>query len=316
MRSLIFQLSIHKLEVFCTVAELGSVSRAAERMGIAQPVVSAHLKSLAQKLGTPLTVRHGRHLGLTEAGQRVHHWAQEMVSRTRELERELAESRRGLVGRAAIGASMTVGSYVLPALLVGFHDLYPKGEISVRVTTPQLVTDAVHAGDCDFAFTILDPRHETAGLEVEQVHSEKMVLLASRTMPIADRLESLDDLVRLPFVAAQRNTARRELEDHLLGQLGVHRERIEMEFGHPEALKQAVRAGAGIAFFFKASVRDELASGLLREISVDGLALTAPVFQVWRKGKRLSTFQRALMDHLARTLPGKAAAMDAAASSS
>lgn len=59
MRSLISQVSIHKLEVFCIVAELGSVSRAADRLGIAQPVVSAHLKALAQKLGTLLTIRQG-----------------------------------------------------------------------------------------------------------------------------------------------------------------------------------------------------------------------------------------------------------------
>lgn len=316
MRAAISQLSIHKLEVFCIVAELGSVSRAAERLGIAQPVVSAHLKSLAEKLGTPLTVRHGRQVRLTETGQRVHLWAQEIVSRTRELEREMAESKRGLVGRAAIGASMTIGSYVLPAHIVRFHDDYPKGEISVRITTPLLVTDAIHAGDCDFAFTILDPRHETAGLEVEQVHREQLVLLASQKMPVASRLESMEELARLPFVAAQRNTPRRELEDHLLGEFGVRRERIEMEFGHPEAMKQAVRAGAGMAFFFKASVQDELASGLLREIAVNDLELTAPVFQVWRRGKRLSIFQRTLMHYLARSLRGEETAAGAAAATS
>lgn len=302
MRSLISQISIHKLEVFCIVAELGSVSRAAERLGIAQPVVSAHLKALAQKLGTLLTVRQGGQVRLTESGQRVHRWAQEVVSRTRELEREMAESKRGIVGKASVGASMTIGSYVLPALIVGFHNSYPKGEVSVRVTTPLLVTDAVRAGDCDFAFTILDPRHDTVGLEVERVKNEQLVLVASQRMPIGSRLQSPAELTELPFVSAQSGTPRRELEDYLLNRFGVRRERVEIEFGHAEALKQAVRAGAGAAFLFRASVRDELASGVLREIATAGMQLEAPVYQVRRRGKKLSTYQLSLMRYLAQAM--------------
>jgi DNA-binding transcriptional LysR family regulator len=302
MRSLISQISIHKLEVFCLVAELGSVSRAAERLGIAQPVVSAHLKALAQKLGTLLTVRQGGQVRLTESGQRVHRWAQEVVSRTRELEREMAESKRGIVGKASVGASMTIGSYVLPALIVGFHNSYPKGEVSVRVTTPLLVTDAVRAGDCDFAFTILDPRHDTVGLEVEPVKNEQLVLVASQRMPVGSRLQSLAELAELPFVSAQSGTPRRELEDYLLSRFGVRRARVEIEFGHAEALKQAVRAGAGAAFLFRASVRDELASGVLREIAAEGMQLEAPVYQVRRRGKKLSTYQLSLMRYLAEAM--------------
>lgn len=304
MRSLISQISLHKLEVFCTVAELGSVSRAAERLGIAQPVVSAHLKAMAQKLGTPLAVRQGRQVGLTEAGQRVYRWAQELVSRTRELEREMADSRRGIVGKATVGASMTIGSYVLPAQIIGFHNTYPTGEVSVRVTTPQLVTDAIHSGDCDFAFTILDPRHETAGLEVQHVQSEQLILVAAPKMPLRRRAISPAELVDLPFVSAQSGTPRRELEDFLLRQFRVKRKRVEIEFGHAEAMKQAVRAGAGAAFLFRASVRDELASGALREIAIKDMRLEAPVYQVRRRGKKLSAYQLSLMNYLAAALRG------------
>lgn len=305
MRSLISQISIHKLEVFCAVAELGSVSRAAERLGIAQPVVSSHLKAMGQKLGVPLTVRQGRQVKLTPEGQRVFVWAQELVSRTRELEREMADSRRGILGKATVGASMTIGSYVLPAQIVSFHRRFPEGEVSVRVTSPQLVTDAIHSGDCDFAFTILDPRHEVAGLDVQRVQSEQLVLVAAPAMDIADRLISPAELTRVPYITAQSGTPRRELEDALLREVGIRRRRVEMEFGHAEGLKQAVRAGAGAAFLFRSSVRDELASGVLREIGTGDIRLEAPVFQVRRRGKELSSYQLSLMDFLAGALRGR-----------
>lgn len=302
MRSLVWQVSIYKLEVFCLVAELNSVSRAAERLGIAQPVVSSHLKSLAEKLEAQLMHRQGRRLVLTEVGERVHRWAGEVVSHTRELERELSDRQRGVRGTATVGASMTLGSYVLPAMIAGFHRAYPKGHVSVRVTTPKLATDAVHSGECDFAFTILAPRHETAGLDLEQVAEEPLILVAGPKMGIATGGVSLSEVADLPFVSAQANTPRREIEEFLLSGYGVRRRRIEMEFGHAEALKQAVRADEVVSFLFRASVEDELASGALREIQTQGMALAVPVYQVKRRGKTLSHFQASLMRHLASDL--------------
>ncbi|WEX10885.1 LysR family transcriptional regulator [Chelativorans sp. AA-79] len=302
MRSLVSQISIHKLEVFCLVVELGSFSRAAERLGIAQPVVSAHVKALSDKFGAPLTGRAGRKVTLTEEGQRVYNWAREMVSRTREMEREMAEFQRGFVGKATVGASMTIGSYVLPGLISHFHTIYPKGEISVRIATPGSVTDAVHIGDCDFAFTILDPRHVTTGLEIDKIMDERLILVASDNSGIVG--DSLDKaaLADVPFITAQSGTPRREIEEHCLAAYGVQRHHIAMEFGHAESIKQAVRAGAGAAFLFRSSVRDELASGKLRILSTPGMELQVPVYLVRRRGKQLSHFQLSLMDALSRGL--------------
>ncbi|BCH29323.1 LysR family transcriptional regulator [Mesorhizobium sp. L-8-10] len=284
------------------MAELNSFSRAAERLGIAQPVVSAHIKALSEKFGVPLTDRSGRRVTLTEEGQRVFSWARDVVGRTLELEREMAESKRGVVGKASVGASMTLGSYVLPGLVSQFRDRFPQGEVSVRVATPLPVMDAVHAGDCDFAFTILDPRHEAAGFDVQKVMDERLVLVGSERGGLAvERLE-VSQLGEIPFVTAQFGTTRREIEEQCLARYDVGRRRIAMEFGHGESIKQAVRAGAGAAFLFLSSVRDELASGSVHLIETPGMNLQVPVYLVRRKAKRLSSFQLALMNDLVMAL--------------
>ena len=299
MRSLISQISIHKLEVFCLVAELRSFSRAAERLGIAQPVVSAHVKSLAERLGGPLMQRDGRRLALTDEGNRAYLWASEIVRRTHELEREITARDQGSVGTATLSASMTLGSYVLPPMINAFHRRTPMGNISVRITTPMLATDTVQEGDCDFAFTILDPRHETSGLSVKHVADETLILVASDKTGFASKSCEPVALAELTFVTAQSGTPRREIEEAALARFGVHRKRISIEFGHAEAIKQAVRAGAGLAFLFRSSATDELASGVLREIETPGMELRVPVYQIHRKDKNLSTFQRSLMAFLA-----------------
>ncbi|WP_286902387.1 LysR family transcriptional regulator [Vreelandella sedimenti] len=302
MRSFVSQLSIHKLEVFCMVAELKSISRAAERLNIAQPVVSAHLKSLADKLGVSLTERSGRRIALTEEGERVYQWAHDVVIRTHELEREIADTQSGLAGKAKVGASMTLGSYVLPSIIASIRQRYPQGEISVQVTTPILATDAVLQGECDFAFTILDPRHEIAGLEVQRVRDEQLILVASNDYGPKKKSVSLEELAELPFVTAQLRTPRREIEEHLLMEFGVSRNQIVMEFGHAEAIKQAVRAGAGVAFLFLSSVNDELASGLLKRLDTSGMELRVPVYLVRRKNKNLAKFQSMMLDEITRAL--------------
>lgn len=310
MRILASQLTLHKLEVFCHVAELGSISKAAERCGIAQPVVTAHVKALSDKLGVSLTQRVGRRIALTDNGERVYRWANEIMIRTRELERELSDTHLGIMGKAAVAASMTLGSYVLPGMISSFRRLYPKGDISVRVTSPLLATEAVLIGDCDFAFTILDPRHDIGGLEVEQIVNEELILVASPTSGFNRDTAQPGTLRDIPFVTAQRNTPRREIEEHALMQFGIVRDNIVMEFGHAEAIKQAVRAGAGAAFLFRSSVHDELASGILCQIDTPGMVLNVPVYLVRRRGKQLVKFQTELIDFLVAALRAYSVAPD------
>jgi DNA-binding transcriptional LysR family regulator len=302
MRAPLSQLTLHKLEVFCAVAEARSVTRAAERLGIAQPVVTTHLRALAEKLGVPLTRREGRGLRLTEGGERVYRWAREVVQRSAEIERELAGTVVGSVGRATLAASMTTGSYVLPRHLVAFRAQNPGAEIAIRVETPAQVVEAVRSGACDAAFSILDPRLDLAGLEIVPVCDERLVAVTAPGRAPSPAPASPQDLARLDFVTAQAGTARRVIEDQLLLSHGISQRRIVMELGHAEAIKQAVRAGAGAAFLFEASVRDELASGRLHQLDVPGLAPAVPVYRLTRAGRTLSPVQRNLVAFLSTAL--------------
>ncbi|NKC23259.1 LysR family transcriptional regulator [Ochrobactrum oryzae] len=250
------QMTLHKLEIFCLVCEFQSVTRAAERMRVAQPVVTAHIRFLEEKLGVRLFERSGRRLVLTAAGRRVHTWANEVITRTRELERELNISGDAEVGTAIVSASMTVASYVLPPLFPRFARC-TRQEVSRFVSNPQLVTASVRDGSCDFGVCILDPRHDVDGLNVEKLWTERLVLVAAAGSTLAGEAVSPEEIAALPFVSSPRNQVRRELEEDALRAHGIVGRRVVLELGHPEAMKQAVRAHAGVAFVMETSVRDE-----------------------------------------------------------
>ncbi len=302
MRSFDTHLALNKLEVFCTVAEQQSVTRAAAKLCISQPVVTAHLRALEDKLGVALVRREGRGIALTEAGVRVLRWAQGVVTRTRELERELAGMAVSAPGRALVAASMSAGSYLLPPVLCDFHTSHPDGRVQVTISTPQVALEAVNAGAADFAVVMLLPEQNLDGLIAEPLWNEPLLLACSpRSRWVGDSVDR-EQLSQLPFISTY-SAVMQQLEEGQVRANGVAARRIVMELGHPEAQKEAVRRDIGVCFFLTSSVEADLARGDLRQVKTPGVALSIPLYLVRRKDKELSSFQQALKDHIAASRP-------------
>ena len=173
MREIDSGITLQKLEIFCCVAELRSVTRAAERIGIAQPVVTAHIRSLEAKLGVRLVGRTGRNISLTEAGQRVFSWAAEVMASKRQLERELGSLRGGTGANVSVAASITAGSYILPDIVIAFHSSHPEAIISTHVSNSPSACEAVRTGECDFGLMTLEGE-VSDNLVVETIRNEHL----------------------------------------------------------------------------------------------------------------------------------------------
>lgn len=298
MRLLGSELTLHKLEVFSTVARLEGVTRAAEALRIAQPVVTAHIRSLEDKLGVRLVMRQGRRLKITPEGQRVLAWAEDVLSRTHELERELTDSKAGAQGSAVIATSMSIGSYVIPQKIVAFRADVPNGSISVLTGTPRYVVEAIIEGRADFGVSILDPQQDLTGLDSDTIGADELILVCKPHGRYDKPRLTMKELERLPFVSAQANTARRDIEDAELSRRGLRRRKVVLEFGHGEAIMRAVQIDVGVAFLFKSSIRDELASGSLKPLPTSSLEIRVPIHLIKRSGKSFSSFQNRLFEFM------------------
>lgn len=296
-------MTFQKIEVFCLTAQLGSVTRAAERLGMAQPVVTAHVRSLEAKLGVRLIKRAGRNIALTEAGERVFRWGDEVLTRSRELERELAGLTEGSSGSAVVAASMTAGSYFLPDLLIRFRAAHPSSMVTVQISNPQTAMEAVLTGACDFAVLLLDPRRDTEEFVIEPLWDEPLLLIAASDSRLVGRSAGADELTHLPFISTPKTLVRREFEDDQLRAYGIVRQNIVLEMGHPEPMKRAVKADVGVSFLLDTCVREALDSGELRIVETPGIALSIPLYLVHRKRKDFSPLQRALMQFIRDARP-------------
>jgi LysR family transcriptional regulator, low CO2-responsive transcriptional regulator len=295
------RISLKKLEILCLVVEFGGVGKAAEQLQVSQPVVTAHMRSLQDRLGVELLYRDGQQMRLTEQGQAVYEWAREVLGRGREVTSKLQQIATDSAGAVVVGSSMSVGSYVLPRVVGWFCDRQPEARVTLQVSDCEEAQRATEGGECDFAVLTTGSPLVDEALRARRVGSHDLVLVASPDESRVGETAEPAQLARLPFVCSPAGP-RRRLVDDALAEFGIARRQVVIELGHPEALKTVTRMGAGVALLWRASVEEELRSGVLREVPIAGLQLKIPIMIVHRADKCFTPIQRQLLEAIAAAL--------------
>lgn len=291
-------INLHKLEVFRLVVELGGVTRAAEHLFVAQPVVTAHIRSLEQRLGTTLFYREGRRLQLTEAGQTVLDWADDLMRRTRQLDRHLEQLSEGSQGSVVLSSSMSIGSYELPDVLSRFRKRFPQVSLRLNISDSEHAIADTVAGDVDFAVVAAQTDPTIPGAVVDAIGTHEFALVVAPDSDIPDVQVTSEQCKDLWFIEPPQESIRRRFADAALRNIGIAERKVAIEMAHPEAMKRAAMAGLGVALLFRSSVREELAAGTLRELDLGGVPLQGPVYVVRREEKAFSTAQLRLIDDI------------------
>lgn len=264
-------LNMHLLRVFATVVEQGSFTRAAAALSISQSAASRDVQELERQLGMPLLERRARGVAPTEAGALLADHARRIFDIERLAEESLAALRGLQRGRLAIGASTTIGIYMLPPLLGTFSRRHPGVELFLDIGNTQQIIERVIDHRLDVAF--LEGPAEVPGLEILPWREDELVVIAAPDHPLAFRQHLLAaDLAGAPFVLREAGSGTREVMEQALRQAGVEI-RAVMDLGSTEAVKQAVAAGLGISIVSRYTIQLELAAGRLAVLPVDNLRI-------------------------------------------
>ncbi|NCT67134.1 MAG: LysR family transcriptional regulator [Rhodanobacteraceae bacterium] len=281
--------SPRQLEVFCAIAAAGSVRAAADQLGLTQPAASMALAELERLLGAPLFDRHQRRLRLNEHGRGVLPRAREIVERLRELGADLQPR-----GTLTIGASNTIGNYLVGDLLGGFVAGHPDVKLSLRVANSAEIVQGVLDFELDVGCIEAPAAH--ADLELLPWRRDELKVCVRADHPLAARKRlRADDLRGQRWILRESGSGTRSIfEDASRDVLGPLE--VALELGQSEAIKQAVIAGLGIACLPRAAIADALASGQLVALPTPFLALERTLSLVlhrarWR-GATLQAFLR------------------------
>ncbi|GLZ52137.1 LysR family transcriptional regulator [Actinomycetospora sp. NBRC 106378] len=296
---------LRRLEMFCAVVDEGGVTRAAEHFHVAQPWVSAQLRTLEKSVGAPLFVREGRRNVLTEAGRRFYAWATEVLASAAQAQRDIDDLTSGAAGTLAVATSMAIGTYLIPPLMTDLRRERAGAEITISISEPAVAMRRVETGEVDFAVTTWLDEVPPSGVRSEKLWDEPIVLCAAPDGPPADDVVDLADVVGLPLVGVPAGVAIERVLDRQLRAAGLTTPSYVIRLGHAEALKRAVADNGWVCFAPLYCVADDVAAGRLRAVPVRGAELVETIGLFSRDTTWFSPLQRAAMDTLRSTAARK-----------
>jgi DNA-binding transcriptional LysR family regulator len=292
-------MDLRRLEIFAKVAELGSFSRAAEALFLTQPTISEHVRSLEDELGVQLLDRLGRGATPTRAGQLLLGYARRMLALSREAHQALERFQGRMSGELVVGGSTIPGEYVLPALIGQFKSKYPDISISLHIGSSRQVSDWVEEGRVEVGVVGARPAART--LEAKERMPDELVVVVAATHPWATRrVTTLADLQKEPMVVRERGSGSRDAVEHALQEAGISPASLRLvgEMGSTQAVKQAVRAGVGIALISKRAVEDECRAGLLACVKVKDLRIARAFHLVTHRDRTRSPLAEAFVEFI------------------
>jgi DNA-binding transcriptional LysR family regulator len=255
----------HKLRVFCAVAETKSFSKASELIHLTQPAVSLQIQAMEELYETRLFDRSGNTINLTPAGEILYKRAKEILALYAEAQQNISEITGAIKGSLSIGASSTIGNYLLPHIIAAFKKKVPQVNISLVVSNTKTITEKLNAGEIDIALVEGDVSKQR--FSVETLLSDELVVIMSPAHPWAERrnLPAIE-LTKEPLIMREEGSGTRQiilkhLEEH---GLKLDQLKIALVMGSTEAIKGAVEEGLGVSIMSGWAVRKWLRQGLLK----------------------------------------------------
>jgi DNA-binding transcriptional LysR family regulator len=254
----------HKLKVFCTVAETKSFSKTSEIIHLTQPAVSLQVQALEEMYETKLFDRSGGTVTLTNSGELLYKYAKEILGLYASARRDI-NAMIGLVkGNLSVGASSTIGNYLLPSVIVTFRRNHPRIWTNLIVGNTRLVIEKLLAGEIDLGLVEGDVAKHN--LVVEKLLPDELVLIMSPDHEWAKRKNiSISELTKEPLIMREKGSGTRQMIEKSLeeNKVNVDELMVSLYLGSTEAIKTAVEDGLGVSIISAWAARKEIKAGTL-----------------------------------------------------
>jgi DNA-binding transcriptional LysR family regulator len=284
--------TLRQIEVFVATAQRGNVTQAGGALGMTQSAASMALADFENQLGVRLFDRVGKRLVLNGDGRMLYPRAVEMVERARDLEQLFGEAGRAVDLR--LGASSTVGNYLLPQLIAQFREQRAGSRFALEVGNTRHVMQQVLHFEVDVGFVegpCMDP-------DIEPIfwRSDELAICTRPDHPLAQPGGATIEALRAAeWILREPGSGTREVVEQLLtSQLGDIR--LAMELGGTEAIKRAVESGIGISCLPKVALVGAIERGNLAMLDTPFLKLTRALHILLHKQKHRTEGLVSLLD--------------------
>jgi len=281
-------MNFHQLHIFYTVSERGSFSAAAQALHMTQPAVTMQVQALEDYFGTKLFNRSTKKIVLSEAGRALMPYALRSIELIKETDVAMSAFTHMLEGRLQLGASLTIGEYVLPRLLGPFGKAYPHISIMMKVMNTTQIMEEITRHQLNFGLIEAPVTHPD--MVIEPVMGDELKLIVPADHPLAELNEiTLEEAMKYPFVLREQGSGtRRVMEEQIVAKgLNPSDMQIVMELGSTGAVKSAVEAGLGITMISTSSVKHEVTLGLLKILNISDASFKRQFYAIHLKSTLL-----------------------------
>jgi DNA-binding transcriptional LysR family regulator len=294
-------MTLDQLRIFVAVAERQHLTQAADVLALTPSAVSAAIRALEERYGTPLFDRVGRRIEVNAAGRVFLGEARATLARAASAERVLVELAGLARGALAIQASQTIASYWLPPLLVRFRETHPQIDVRLDVGNTQSVADAVREGRADLG--LVEGGIDDAALLVEGIGQDRMAIVVAPDHPwTRKRRLGATDLQSARWIMREPGSGTRSALEEILAGQGVELAALQVALTLPsnEAVRAAVMSGQHVAGLSELVAAPYIAAGLLAKARVN---LPPRDFFLLRHRERYRSRAARAFEQLVRVVP-------------
>lgn len=298
---------LRQLEIFQKVVELGSFSKAAEVVHLAQASVSERIATLESTVGAKLLDRLGRQVVPTKLGELLYTHSLSLLDLKRTVCLEVENFLGVRKGALSLGCSTIPGEYILPNLIGRFGEDYPDISVNLTVADSREIEAWVLEGR--FELGVIGSKSSGKNLRTRELWRDELVLAVPAFHPWAGRKQvSLKELSRERYIAREAGSGTLQMVEQYLrgaGGGGLEAFQVVARLGSSTAVKEGIKAGLGISILSSLALDTEIKAGILKALRIRGLQMTRQFYLIQDRRRTSSPLCRAFVEFLlaSSTLP-------------
>ncbi|MBT9779504.1 LysR family transcriptional regulator [Clostridium sp. MCC353] len=282
-------MNLKQLEAFVCVTEVKSFSKAAKKLYLTQPTISAHINSLEKELGRKLFIRTTKDVFLSADGQRLYEKARQMLQLEKSIWRDFEEKENPEKRKMIVGASTVPGQYILPQALSLFCQNYPENELQLLEADSEAVIRMILDGEIEVGFT--GTKIENASCVYEPFYSDRLVLITPNQEEYRQFKGDgypLEQLYQEKMIVREDGSGTRKETEQFLKDEGIDTEKLHVvaTISNQETIKKSVGSGMGVSIISSAAVEDYVQQGLVLKFHLGGKDVCRKLYMVWNRNRK------------------------------
>jgi DNA-binding transcriptional LysR family regulator len=270
--------TLQQLRILKAVATEKNFTKAAELLYLSQPSLSKQIKTLEKNLDVLLINRENNKISLTENGKVFLQYSERILALCEESCRALIDLKNGERGNLTVGASQTIGTYLMPRVLALFAQTYPQIDLTVQVNSTRIIAKNVLNREIDIAVVGGEiPNELNKNLKLEHFVEDEFSLIVSKSHPFArKKIITKEDLYHLNFITLNSNSTIRKFIDNILTQNQIETKQLKiiMQLNSIEGIKTAVSLGLGAAFVSSSAIEKEIELKTIEILKIKNIRIT------------------------------------------